>query len=128
MSDIVKFEKIGDWKRTKNWLASLIRRDYTKDLDYYGAQGVAALRTYTPVDTSLTANSWYYEIVEEDDKVTIYWNNSNVEGVDCNVAVILQYGHATKNGGWVEGVDYINPALRPVFEAIANNAWLKLKR
>lgn len=123
----LKLKVTGNYKRTKNFLSSALRRDYLKDLDSYGKEGVAALRANTPYDTGRTAESWDYEIVREDGKVTIYWKNSNVQGDDCNIAVILQYGHATKNGGWVEGVDYINPALKPIFEKIANNAWLRLK-
>lgn len=84
--------------------------------------GVEALANATPVDTGKTASSWEYEIVEEDGKLTVYWNNTNViRGI--NIAIILQYGHATRNGGYVEGRDYINPALRSVFDKMASSMW-----
>lgn len=126
--DGVKFQNIGHWDRSRNFLKSALNLDFLKDLDYYAKEGVSALRSNTPVDTGLTASSWDYEILNEDGKVTIYWTNSNVQGIECNVAVILQYGHVSRNGGWVEGIDYINPALRSVFEQIANNAWLRLTK
>ena len=84
--------------------------------------GADALANATPIDTGLTASSWSYEIVEDDGGATIYWKNSNVvKGV--SIAVILQYGHGTGTGGYVEGIDYINPALRSIFEGIADDAW-----
>lgn len=92
------------------------------DFDKYGKMGVEALKEYTPKDTGETADSWYYYIKHDQYGSTIYWANSNiVDGV--NIALILQYGHATKNGYWVEGIDYINPAMAPVFEEIADKAW-----
>lgn len=96
-------------------------------LDKYGKQGVSALSSATPVDSGLTANSWTYEIENKGDQVTIFWGNTNVnKGV--NIAVILQYGHGTRNGGYVAGRDYINPAIRPVFDAIANEAWKEVTK
>lgn len=92
------------------------------DLDKYGKIGVEALKEYTPKDTGETADSWRYEIKHDKNGSTIYWLNDNVvNGV--NIALILQYGHATKNGYWIEGIDYINPAMRPVFDEIAEKAW-----
>ena len=94
-------------------------------LNKYGERGVEALKNATPVDTGLTASSWYYEIHrdEQNKTITLSFNNSNVVNDWCNVAIILQYGHATRNGGYVEGVDYINPALQPIFNKIAGEAW-----
>ena len=112
----------GDFKKTDNFLAKILKRDYVSVLNKYGQQGVAALSSATPVDTGLTASSWSYEIVENSSGISIYWKNSNiVKGV--SIAVILQYGHGTGTGGYVEGTDYINPALKPVFEKIADAAW-----
>lgn len=112
----------GDFKKTDNFLAKILKRDYISVLNKYGQQGVAALSAATPVDTGLTASSWSYEIVEDSSGIKIYWKNSNiVKGV--SIAVILQYGHGTGTGGYVEGTDYINPALKPVFEKIADAAW-----
>lgn len=112
----------GDFSKTTNFLKRIMKLDYKSILSKYGKMGVDALAKATPVDTGLTASSWSYEIVEDDGGATIYWKNSNiVKGVP--IAVILQYGHGTGTGGYVEGIDYINPALRSIFEGIADDAW-----
>ena len=91
-------------------------------LDKYGRAGVAALSSATPVDSGLTAESWYYKIERSNQSARIIFLNSNVnDGVQ--IAVILQYGHGTGSGGWVEGRDYINPAIQPIFEKLADEAW-----
>lgn len=112
----------GNFKRTDNWLKKIIKRDYKSLMKKYAQEGVEALSAATPVDTGLTASSWSYEITENDGEIVITWNNSNINKY-VNIALILQYGHATRNGGWVEGIDYINPALQPIFEKMANAAW-----
>lgn len=96
---------------------------YMPYLENAGKRGVAALREATPKNTGLTSESWDYEIVADNAGVTIVWSNSNVEKNWFNVALALQYGHGTRNGGFVEGIDYINPALRPLFEEIAKTLW-----
>lgn len=112
----------GDFSKTTNFLKRITKLDYKSILSKYGKMGVDALAKATPVDTGLTASSWSYEIVEDNGGATIYWKNSNiVKGVP--IAVILQYGHGTGTGGYVEGIDYINPALRSIFEGIADGAW-----
>ena len=112
----------GDFSKTTNFLKRITKLDYKSILSKYGKMGVDALAKATPIDTGLTASSWGYEIVEDDGGATIYWKNSNVvKGV--SIAVILQYGHGTGTGGYVEGIDYINPALRSIFEGIADDAW-----
>lgn len=112
----------GNFSKTTNFLKRIMKLDYKSILSKYGKMGVDALAKATPVDTGLTASSWSYEIVEDDGGATIYWKNSNiVKGVP--IAVILQYGHGTGTGGYVEGIDYINPALRSIFEGIADDAW-----
>lgn len=112
----------GDFSKTTNFLKRITKLDYKSILSKYGKMGVDALAKATPIDTGLTASSWSYEIVEDDGGATIYWKNSNVvKGV--SIAVILQYGHGTGTGGYVEGTDYINPALRSIFEGIADDAW-----
>jgi hypothetical protein len=112
----------GDFKNLEKLLKKSLGRNYLDVLEKYAKEGVAALASATPKDTGETAGSWGYEIVEENGKVSIHWNNSHIEkGV--NIAVILQYGHGTRNGGYVQGRDYINPALRPVFDQLANAAW-----
>ena len=92
------------------------------DLDKYGREGVAALASATPVDSGLTARSWHYKIENRKGSVAISFYNSNVQN-GVPIAVILQYGHGTGTGGWVAGRDYINPAIQPVFDKIANEAW-----
>lgn len=119
---MITFQTKGDFKRTLSFLNRCKKIDLSS-LDRFGQEGVEALQRATPKDTGLTADSWYYEIVEENGSITVRWLNSNVVNDWCNVAIILQYGHATGNGGYVEGIDYINPALHPVFDKIAKNAW-----
>lgn len=98
-----------------------------KDLEQYGERGVAALAAATPVDTGLTAQSWYYTIKRQNGKITISFCNSNiVNGVP--IAIVLQYGHATRNGGWIEGLDYINPAIQPIFDELTKNAWKEVTK
>ena len=109
-------------RKTEKFLANAANYVKRLDLDKYGQEGVAALESATPKDTGLAASSWYYKIVKGNNSIVIRYCNSDIEdGVP--IAVILQYGHATKNGGWVEGRDYINPAIRPIFDEIANKAW-----
>ena len=96
-----------------------------KILDKYGAMGVSALAAATPMDSGLTANSWGYEISVGKEGATIYWTNTN-QNNGVYIAVILQYGHGTGTGGYVQGRDYINPAIRPVFDKIAEEAWMEV--
>lgn len=119
---MIKFKVSGDFSKTKNSLKKLKNVSELETLEKYGQLGVEALRAATPKKTGKTANSWDYEIVKEGDKASIFWTNSNINK-NVNVAVILQYGHGTKQGTYVQGIDYINPAMRPVFESIANDAW-----
>lgn len=92
----------------------------------YGNKGVEALKAATPRDTGKTAESWRYEIEEDDSGMKIVWKNDNVHD-GAIVAVLLQYGHATKNGGWVEGTDYINPAIKSIFQQMADEAWKEVR-
>ena len=103
------------------------RSKLVKDLDKFGRKGVEALKSMTPINTGLTANSWYYEIIEEDNTTKINFCNSNIQN-GVPIAIILEYGHGTRNGGWVEGRDYINPAIQPIFDAIVNNAWKEVTK
>ena len=112
----------GSFKNTFALFKKLQSKKIYNCLDKYGREGVAALAAATPVDTGKTASSWTYEVVTKDDSVSIVWKNSNVvDGVP--IAIIIQYGHATPTGGYVQGVDYINPALQPIFDKIAKNVW-----
>jgi len=108
-------------------LRSASSADFRRVLAHYGEEGVKALSETTPKDSGNTSESWRYQIVGTRGDLSLIWTNDNVrEGV--NIAVILQYGHGTGTGGYVQGVDYINPALKPVFEKIANDAWKELTR
>lgn len=124
---MISFKSKGDFSKATRWLERAREYMHLGEFDKYGRAGVEALASATPKDSGLTASSWEYEIKNENGRVTISFYNTNMVGVDGKyeipVAIILQYGHATKNGGWVEGIDYINPAIRPIFEAIADNAW-----
>ena len=112
----------GDWSKTQKFLNRIIGKKYLNILSEYGQKGVAALSAATPADTGKTATSWNYEIVQSTGQTEIHWINSNVnKGV--NIAIILQYGHGTGTGGYVQGRDYINPALRPVFDEMADSIW-----
>lgn len=119
---MISFRNKGDFSKTEKFLKKSLGKNYRSILEKYARMGVAALASATPVDSGETAASWDYEIIQNDGKMSIIWKNYHIEkGV--NIAVILQYGHATRNGGYVEGVDYINPALRPIFDDLANAAW-----
>lgn len=119
---MVKLVSRGDFKKTTKFLNKLLRRTYLDVLDKYGREGVVALSAATPRDTGKTAESWDYEIVQNEGSYSIFWTNSN-NNKGVNIAVILQYGHGTGSGGYVVGRDYINPAIRPVFDHIADAAW-----
>lgn len=124
---MITFRQKGDFSKLTRYLErvkEVIRRG---DLDKYGRAGVAALASATPIDTGLTASSWYYEIEHSNGSAVISFHNSNIQN-GVPIAVILQYGHGTGTGGWVEGRDYINPAIRPIFDAIANDAWREVTR
>ncbi len=117
----------GDFKNLTSFLERSKEVFNLGILDKYGRQGVAALQASTPKDTGKTAESWYYKINRNNGTVSLSFHNSN-ENKGVPIAIILQYGHATGNGGYVEGTDYINPALKPVFEKMANEAWREVKK
>ncbi len=122
MPKVISVQTRGNFKKTDRFLSGLVQKHYRRKLDHYGYLGVQALREATPRDSGKTAESWEYEIVEEGERLAIYWKNSNINN-GVNIAIILQYGHGTRTGGFVEGVDYINPALRPIFDRMANEVW-----
>lgn len=118
----VNFEVSGGFTKTERFLNRMKRREYLNVLDEFGRDGVQALRNATPVDSGATAEAWDYEIKRTRNCTEIVWTNSNInDGVP--IAVILQYGHGTGTGGYVQGRDYINPAIRPIFDKIAEKAW-----
>ena len=122
---MITFSVSGSTRRTETFLRKIQKGDMFADLESIAQRGVSALQAATPADTSLTANSWSYEIENKNGKVTITWLNSHTEN-GVNIAIILQYGHATGTGGYVAGRDYINPALQPIFDEIANDVWKKV--
>ena len=118
----ITFRHVGNFSKMDRFLARLMNREYLNILAKYGQKGVNALAAATPKRTGLTAASWTYEITHNLESSTISWKNTNVnKGV--NIAIILQYGHGTRNGGYVAGRDYINPAIQPIFDQMAVEAW-----
>ena len=116
----------GDFKNTLNFLNASRQLSTKINFDMYGQIGVDALSSATPIDSGLTESSWYYKVVRGAKYTSLNFYNSNVQdGVP--IAIIVQYGHATKNGGWVEGRDYINPAVQPIFDEIASSLWTEVK-
>lgn len=124
---MIGFRLRGDFSKTVNYLNRAKHAVLFGSLDKYGRQGVTALSSATPVDTGLTASSWFYKIERSDSQITITYCNSNIQN-GVPIAIILQYGHGTRNGGWVEGRDYINPAIQPIFDDIAKNAWREVTK
>lgn len=120
----ISFKEKGDYKKVISYLndSLSINKKTMKILERYALAGVDALSRYTPKDTGKTADSWGYEISEKNNGVTITFTNSNIQN-GVPIAIILQYGHATGNGGYVTGIDYVNPAIKPIFEKIVESAW-----
>lgn len=116
----------GDFKNTEKLLKKSLGLNYRNVLEKYAKQGVAALSSATPVDTGLAASSWGYEIIQNGSSISIIWTNSDIEN-GFPVVLMLQYGHATRGGGYVQGRDFINPALRPIFDRLAEAAWKEVK-
>lgn len=124
---VITITQKGRWDKTTRYLKRVRHFRILSKLDKYGQQGVAALSSATPVESSETANSWYYEIIQRDGYYSIRWRNRHVdEGFP--VAVMLQYGHGTGTGGYVQGRDYIMPVIRPIFDKIAEEAWREVTR
>lgn len=124
---MISFRQKGDFSRLTGYLERVegsVRLDW---LDKYGREGVAALAAATPVDSGRTAASWYYRIERKKGTVSLTFRNANVQN-GVPIAIILQYGHGTGTGGWVQGRDYINPALQPIIDRIAEDAWKEVKR
>ena len=124
---LIKFKYRGNFKKTEKYFKRIGEGDYFEGIKRFAEEGTVALIKATPVDTGKTASSWSYTIKRSKEGVSISWNNSNVnKGV--NIAVIIQYGHGTSSGYYVEGIDYINPALKPVFESIAKSVWREVTK
>lgn len=124
---MIGFRQKGDFSKLSSYLEKAKEAARIGVLDKYGREGVAALASATPVETGKTAGSWYYEIKRQNGSVSLVFNNSNInKGVP--IAIVLQYGHGTGTGGWVQGRDYINPAIQPVFDRIAETAWKEVTK
>lgn len=119
---MITFRQKGDFSKLTNFLERAKKAVKHSDLDRFGKAGVDALASATPVDSGLTASSWYYKIEIKNGSASISFHNSNIQN-GVPIAIILQMGHGTRNGGWVEGRDYINPAIQPIFDKIAREAW-----
>lgn len=119
---MIRFKQHGDFQKTKKYLMGIRRPVKYEVLNRFGRMGVDALMANTPVDSGETARAWGYKIEEKGDRISLVFTNSNInDGVQ--IAVIIQYGHGTGTGGWVEGRDYINPAIRPLFDQMVEEIW-----
>lgn len=119
---MISFESKGSFDNTESWLKRMLHDDIFASLEGYGQMGVDALRSVTPIDSGITADSWTYEVIRDGKSYSIVWGNTNVVA-GTPVAVLLQYGHGTGTGGYYEGRDYINPAIQPIFDRIAAEVW-----
>lgn len=124
---MITFSHKGDFSKSMRFLNRAKGAVRLGDLDRFGREGVSALASATPVESGTTASSWYYEIKRERDSVSITFNNSHVNN-GVPIAIILQYGHGTGTGGWVQGRDYINPAIQPLFDKLADDAWREVTK
>lgn len=124
---MINFRQKGDFSKTTGFLEKA--RNYIRlgVLDKYGREGIAALASATPIDTGNTAKSWYYKIINKNGTAKITFYNSNIQN-GVPIAILLQYGHGTRNGGWVQGKDYINPSIQPIFDKIASEAWREVTK
>lgn len=123
----IRFTHKGDFSKTTKFLTRVTQTVRRSDLERYAKKGVAALASATPVETGLTADSWTYEIITKKGLITINFINTNIQQ-NVPIAVIIQYGHGTGTGGWVEGRDYINPAIQPIFDEMINDIWREVTK
>ena len=124
---MISFKHKGDFKKTTAFLKAVGKGDYLRGLDKYGELGVQLLRESTPKRTGKTADSWSYNITKTRTGISLNWTNSNInDGV--SVAVVIQLGHLTPQGYYIEGVDYINSALKPLFDTLGKELWEEVTR
>lgn len=124
---LIKIKHKGNFNNTERFFNRVLRKGYLNVLEKYGMLGVEALRLNTPVDSGKTAESWDFGIEEGPGNVTIYWTNSNMNK-DVNIAILLRYGHGLQNGSYVEGIDYLTPAMEPIFRQMADECWKEVTR
>lgn len=124
---MIVVKQSGNFKHLESFLKKAKHTNIVHVLAKYAQEGVNVLAASTPYDSGLTANSWGYEIVASRSSYHIYWTNSNIQN-GVPIAILLQYGHGTGTGGYVQGRDYINPAMRPIFDKIANEAWKEVSK
>lgn len=123
---MIKLSTSGSFSKTEKFLKSMLNKDHLSALQQYGEMGVKALASATPVESGHTANSWVYSVEQKGGRYTITWSNTHVED-GVNIAIILSYGHGTGTGGWVAGKNYINPAIQPIMDKIADDVWEKVR-
>lgn len=124
---LIKIKHKGNFNKAERFFNRVLKRDYLNILEHYGQVGVQALRSATPSESGKTADSWDFGIEEGKGTVTLFWTNSN-ENKGVNIAILLIYGHGLQNGSYVQGVDFVNPAMRPIFEKIADESWKEVTR
>lgn len=124
---MITLKQKGDFSKVTGYLERVREVAKAGVLDKYGREGVAALAAATPVDTGKTASSWYYKVENKNGSATLSFFNSNIQN-GVPIAIILQHGHGTGTGGWVPGRDYINPAIKPIFDKIANEVWREVTK
>lgn len=123
---MLRVEEKGDFKNTIGWIKKIQRLDIFSNLDDYGRMGVQALSDATPVDSGLSADSWDYAIFDTRTGPRLEWFNTNVDETGTPIVILIQYGHATRSGGYVQGFDFINPAMQPIFDQIVVDLWKKV--
>lgn len=127
MGAVVRLRQTGNFQKTDRFLSGIVAAHYMRKLKKFGEKGVEALKAATPRDSGKTAESWSYEIVEQEGRTSIYWKNSNINDGVC-IAIILHYGHGTRTGGFVEGKNYITPAIQPILDEMADAVWKEVVR
>lgn len=120
---MIRLKSRGSYDKTEKFLKKLTSDDLRSIMEKYGREGIAALSTATPLDTGVTASSWEYEIVQDANSISLVFNNSSEIKTGIPIVILLQYGHGNGRGGYVQGRDFINPAIQPIFDKLADEAW-----
>ena len=124
---MITFKHKGNFNKAEKFFNRVLKQNYLNILSEYGRMGVEALSAATPVGSGETAASWNYGIERKDGKVTLYWTNSH-ENKGVNIAILLIYGHGLQDGSYVQGIDFVNPAMRPIFYQMAEESWKEVVR